>query len=228
MVGTAAGESISRWHLSTHPLRCGKFDGWNGQFEIAAAQMCCYIKSMRKALLLIFLFLCSCTLTSHAQAPRFATLELSPVRVTNATVTWSGSNSFAIAAGETAEILNFIQRGEDSSDLILIRQGVEFPFNYLAGTYWPIFVQGPALLVLRAVPDWCISCSTKPSSFVTLRIHPDVFPPDRTLVIGPDTKQVLVALECSTNLLDWATATNGNYGSTNDAKFFRIKALRGP
>ena len=33
-------------------------------------------------------------------------------------------------------------------------------------------------------------------------------------------------MECSTNLVQWAAATNGVYASPDQAKFFRIKAER--
>ena len=39
-----------------------------------------------------------------------------------------------------------------------------------------------------------------------------------------NTNQFNIALECSTNLVNWSSATNGAYGgSLTEAKFFRIK-----
>jgi hypothetical protein len=62
--------------------------------------------------------------------------------------------------------------------------------------------------------------------FVTFKITPEAFPPDKTFIIAEGTQGATVTLECSTNLLNWTTATNGFYTGTNGAKFFRISAQR--
>src|SRR4051812_33016413 len=49
-------------------------------------------------------------------------------------------------------------------------------------------------------------------AFLTLEIAPSAFPPGKTLIIPPGTNTVQVALECSTNLVQWIPATNGVYG----------------
>lgn len=41
-------------------------------------------------------------------------------------------------------------------------------------------------------------------------------------VLSSGTNQVFVTLESSTNLVNWSTATNGVYGSPDEARFFRI------
>lgn len=61
------------------------------------------------------------------------------------------------------------------------------------------------------------------SALCTVRVSPEAFPPDRAVLVAPGTNQTRVTLECSTNLLNWFTATNGIYGPLPEAKFFRIK-----
>src|SRR6266404_2949608 len=58
--------------------------------------------------------------------------------------------------------------------------------------------------------------------YCTFSIAPEVFPPDKSLILPAGTNQVTITLECSTNLVNWVTATNGIYGSPTAAKFFRI------
>jgi hypothetical protein len=63
--------------------------------------------------------------------------------------------------------------------------------------------------------------------FVTLKIEPESFPPDKTIVI-PQGGGANIALECSTNLIDWVTASPGVYTNQPANKFFRIRAEKVP
>jgi hypothetical protein len=65
-------------------------------------------------------------------------------------------------------------------------------------------------------------------SYATIRLTPESFPPDKTIIIPEGTAGATITLECSTNLLNWSTATNGFYSGTNSSKFFRIRAERAP
>ena len=78
----------------------------------------------------------------------------------------------------------------------------------------PLIVAGPATIRL---------ISSGQGTLATFRLTPEAFPPDRTMLIPPGTNQVRLALECSTNLVEWFPATNGVYGPLPVAKFFRIK-----
>lgn len=57
----------------------------------------------------------------------------------------------------------------------------------------------------------------------TIKITPVSFPPNQTLIVPPGTNQVQISMESSTNLLNWAAATNGVYGSPETVRFFRLK-----
>ena len=85
-----------------------------------------------------------------------------------------------------------------------------------------ILVSGPATVKLHSgFPDRMYY-----PTYVTLEITPQSFPPGQTLIVPPGTNQVLVTLECSTNLVNWVSATNGIYGSPTEAKFFRIRGSK--
>lgn len=60
-------------------------------------------------------------------------------------------------------------------------------------------------------------------SAMTVKITPQSFPPNQTLIVPAGTNQVQISLESSTNLVNWTTATNGVYGSPISANFFRIR-----
>ena len=59
-------------------------------------------------------------------------------------------------------------------------------------------------------------------TLLTLKVMPEAYPPDKSVIVAPTTNQVQITLESSTNLVNWASATNGVYGSPDEARFFRI------
>jgi len=138
-----------------------------------------------------------------------------------------GTNNVAelsIGPYEIAEVMSFPQsiNGSPSSYLYVIKDGKAF-------TYWtpaissqgpasfdPFVVAGPATLRLRAP-------NSGSQAFCTIRVTPEAFPPDRSILVPPGTNQARITLECSTNLVQWFAATNGIYGPLPEAKFFRIK-----
>ena len=89
-----------------------------------------------------------------------------------------------------------------------------------------IFVTGPAEIVLVSRYAQRPPASVE-AAYVTLEIVPESFPPDKAIVI-PAGGGANVALECSTNLIDWVSASPGIYTNVPAAKFFRIKAERVP
>jgi hypothetical protein len=79
-------------------------------------------------------------------------------------------------------------------------------------------LRGPAIFRARAAeggPPFS-------SAVLTVKIMPESFDPNKTLILPPSTNQVSISLETSTNLVNWSVATNGIYGSPNEARFFRI------
>ena len=58
---------------------------------------------------------------------------------------------------------------------------------------------------------------------LTVRIIPNSYDVNKTLILPPGTNQVYVGLESSTNLVNWADSTNGVHGSPDVARFSRIR-----
>lgn len=64
-------------------------------------------------------------------------------------------------------------------------------------------------------------------TFVTLRIAPESFPPDKTIIIPQGTPGANIVMEQSTDLINWTNSLPGIY--TNAAVnhlFFRLRAER--
>lgn len=138
------------------------------------------------------------------------------------------TNSYSLGPNETAEVVSWVNNGGYYGLLDVEKDNSVFTsgsgsFSSPAGTDGilskGLAISGPAMLHLR-------SYNTNTKCFVTFKITPDAFPPDKTFIIPDGTPGATVTLECSTNLLTWTTATNGFYTGTNGAKFFRINAQR--
>jgi hypothetical protein len=131
------------------------------------------------------------------------------------------TNTFEITSSETAEVVGTYLNG---TWLEVEKEGTLFLFtdavlnNYVNRQ---VIIAGPAVFRLRTI-------TTNQKSFSTLRIIPESFSPDKTIIIPEGTAGATITLECSTNLLNWSTATNGFYTGTNSSKFFRIRAERAP
>ena len=89
----------------------------------------------------------------------------------------------------------------------------------------PAFVAGPADIVFYRGTG---ANHGGRNSYVTFKVAPESFPPDKTIIIPEGTTGARIALECSTNLIHWSVATNGFYTGTNGAKFFRVTGERLP
>jgi len=128
------------------------------------------------------------------------------------------TNSYTITGVETAEIISFKANDDGSAGLYIQKDGTIF--NRFASAESSLggkgtVIQGPATFTL-------IACCTKPT-YLTLKIMPESYDPNKTLIIPPGTNQVQITLQVSSNLINWETATNNIYGSPNTAQFFRIK-----
>lgn len=125
--------------------------------------------------------------------------------------------SIQILTGETAEIVtchDWSGTAPVQSKATVTKDGLE-TYGYAPG-YGPILhgttVAGPATIK-----------NDIPGSLLTVKITPESYDPNKTLIVPPGTNQVMITLESSTNLVSWSTATNGIYGSPDTARFFRIK-----
>jgi hypothetical protein len=161
---------------------------------------------MKARLFSIPLLMAGCCLAS-AQTERYVTITVlsQPTPLTN---------QVSIAEGETAEMVSGYNLASGYTTGFFTKDGITLNI----GVMGPItVVKGPATFGVRA-----IGTSSSVFSILTLKIKPESFPPDKTVILPPGTNQFLVTLESSTNLVSWSTSTNGVYGSPDEARFFRI------
>lgn len=130
------------------------------------------------------------------------------------------TEELSIGPYEIAEVISFPHSINHVNRLYIIKDGKTFSYNFLQNNqpepFDPLTIAGPATFRLVAViPNGVALC--------TIRVSPEAFQPDRTILLPPGTNQARVTLECSTNLVQWFAATNGVYGPLPEAKFFRIK-----
>ena len=85
----------------------------------------------------------------------------------------------------------------------------------------PVVIAGPATIQIEQ-----LSSVSTAGCFATLDVEPAPFPPNKTATIGANAGNVQVTMQTSTDLVNWATATNGlTYTNSPDARFFRIQML---
>jgi len=58
--------------------------------------------------------------------------------------------------------------------------------------------------------------------YITYKFIQSPFDVNKTMILPPSPNIVNVNLQSSSDLVNWTTATNGTYGGTNSATFFRI------
>jgi hypothetical protein len=87
----------------------------------------------------------------------------------------------------------------------------------------PVAVAGPA--TLRLVIDQAVGFSGY--CFCTVKIKPDGFPPDKTVIIPQGTPGANIIMEQSSDLVHWTNSVPGLYTNTAvSSLFFRLRADR--
>jgi len=164
-----------------------------------------------------FLALAALTLVSISHA-RVVTLTA------QATGSVVGTNEVFIEDYELAEIVSFPTAMNLNSFIDVLKDGQRATLQTLAvgGVgFEPIVVAGPATIRLRVV-------NNVSAGLCTVKITPESYPPDKSILVAPGSGGAAITLECSTNLVNWMATTNGVYTNLPAAKFFRIKAERIP
>ena len=166
---------------------------------------------MRPAIVLVVLAI----IATHVSA---RTVTLTATAQSGQTVT----NSIDIQEYETVELVGIFGT-MNAIDIQKDGPPVNFT-SQVSGSRGRNIVAGPAKVLL------VISAESGPPRYgaVTLVIEPEAFPPDRTIIVAPGLGGAAITLECSTDLVNWTSATNGVYTNLPSAKFFRIKAERIP
>jgi hypothetical protein len=135
---------------------------------------------------------------------------------------YNGTNNYAdlvIEPYQTAELLSIFAL--ESASLLVVKDGTtgynSFGNQASGFRFHPVVVAGPAVLQLTR--------GTQPgsSNMATFRLTPEPYPVGSALLVPPGPGGASVALECSTNLVDWSPAPNGVYTNQPVAKFFRIR-----
>lgn len=141
-----------------------------------------------------------------------------------AAITGSATDRYVTFTAKEGEIKKIQLTSEDAGQLVMqsldnasawiFRDGQQFTFR--EGQ----IVQGPCELWLRGDRPTTLGMGT-------FRVLRNTQPPDKTMVI-PQGGSASIVLQCSSNLVDWVTATNGNYTNVPSMKFFRIYSERIP
>jgi hypothetical protein len=152
------------------------------------------------------------TLNAQSQNSRYVTV-----------MAFNGPTNIAVLAGETAEIVSCFYESIGEPFITFYRprilkdgytiRGVPPGYPLSTGTVARgTIVAGPALIT-----------DDGGGALLTVKLTPDTYDVNKTVILPPSTNQVRIALESSTNLVNWADATNGVYGSPDFARFFRIR-----
>jgi hypothetical protein len=148
----------------------------------------------------------------------FFTSAADNFRCVTIAATFGGPATVQIQQGETAELVSSVSTTKNGTGqtTFLKSGGGGGPWGY------GIPVTGPATITASSSRDNTV--------LITVKITPDPVDVNKTLILPPGTNQVYVALESSTNLVNWSAATNGFYGSPETVLFFRIRtnALASP
>jgi hypothetical protein len=126
--------------------------------------------------------------------------------------TFGGQATLQIQQGETAELVSSVSTEKNGTgQTTFLKSGGGGSGSWGFG----IPLTGPATITASA--------SRGNTLLITVKITPDSVDANKTLILPPSTNQVYVTLESSTNLVNWAAATNGLYGSPDTVRFFRIR-----
>jgi hypothetical protein len=143
------------------------------------------------------------------------------------------TNSITIGSNQVAQIVAYPGRMAipPSGDLTggytidVENQGIAYAYGgaSVSGYDWREItpVAGPVTIRLRAN-----NSAVPTSAYCTVRVTPEAFSPEKTVVVVPGSGGANVTLECSTNLAEWSAATNGVYEGLSVARFFRINLNR--
>ena len=154
---------------------------------------------------LLFAVVCLIALTCQSQSTRVATIIAPP----------NTTNTFVLQDGEAARVATV------SNYNMMFGALFEDFWVTQSGYRWHILrddlFQGPATFYVGS------RINGFGTQMLTLEVFPVAFDPGKTLIVPQGSNAVSVAMECSTNLVNWTTATNGVYGTPDAAKFFRVK-----
>ncbi|MBI4324433.1 MAG: hypothetical protein HY674_04145 [Chloroflexi bacterium] len=121
-------------------------------------------------------------------------------------------DQITIGTNEVAEVIRGLGNG------VTITKG-SFSATYGDSNVYgiPTFA-GPATIKLHGNPgEYCI-----------IRITPQNFPPEKSVIIPKNSKGAKIVMESSTDLVNWSAAMPGAYTNKTNNLFFRVRAERLP
>ena len=167
---------------------------------------------MKHTILVLTCLLTLAAGTSLLGQGRITTITLETIGLGNKT------NILEIGYNEVAEVISYELNSANTS---FVKDNKEY---FLPAAGRRAVIAGPATIQINGFGN----TDRTFRSFLTVQITPESFPPDKTVIIPDGTTGATITMECSTNLINWTTATNGFYTGSNSAKFFRIRAERAP
>ena len=119
------------------------------------------------------------------------------------------TNYLYLCYGQTAECVSHGGSGCSVRTKVGNVEFDDFPASHIAG---------PAIVSIY--PSSRDDVTT--TAWISFEISNETFPPDKTLILPEGAPPAVITLQCSSNLVNWTTATNGFYATNAAAKFFRI------
>jgi len=142
------------------------------------------------------------------------------------------NNSIIVPPNESVALVSFASGLEPSLlSFSVVTPTVSSTLNVSAtslGLNSPCIIAGPATITnifAYSGPNSPLSSfntSFQTAYALTYKYIPQTADVNKTLIIPPGTNNICVRLQSSTDLVNWYDATNGLYGGTNVAMFFRI------
>ena len=159
---------------------------------------------------------------------------LGPVSLMAEVFTLTDYAEFELATNQTAEVLSVMKSSVGFTKPGHTNAGYNIAYD--EGSYPRTgIIAGPATILVAASPNAMppgeVNGAPGTGPFyrsATIRIGSQAFPPEKTAIVPHLSNGANVALQVSSNLVDWVSTTNGAYSGTNGALFFRINLERAP
>jgi hypothetical protein len=170
-----------------------------------------------------FLFSIAVLLTWHSQSRASTFTNLVTM----------GSNevaSLVVRTGQVAKVIGAKYGGAGANGYLYVSVN-GLPFSYATSFRYTIAEATTAVTAGPATISLISGNSTTSPMFCTVEITTpgDASAPTSAVVIPADSAgPVNIILESSTDLISWTAALPGNYGTSTEKRFFRVRAERAP
>lgn len=162
---------------------------------------------------------CLLTLAQIASAQTYENLYLTQFNY--AAGVYVASTNIVIPTNVVAKILNLAASDAVNSGSINVQyagQPIITSSDPSQWVNWPLM--GPCTVTISAASTSASgNFAVALAQFQTVNTTPNL----QGYAVQPNGKTATVAMESSTNLINWASATNGTYSATNRAQFYRLK-----